>query len=322
MLTKLYLMLAACFVMVMLSACANMSERERIYSEAIVVGTGIGTGMGAAASCVENRATYYTALERETEREVRTKQELEEARQDYERLRENGKNIVRTYRPIIRTYSPVIRSSSPVVRTYSPAHNIPQFPWPPPHPSAYSVIPSRLLPNLTNQNHLKDVAKKLEAAFDQAGYSQKKYYQVSDGFALISQLEQFDPDGTPRTPPDRWAADFRPPKIFSLSSYLKALFTANPGRYRIIAFIVTSQPFKESKETVTREEAMSWLDDGMIVLPESIGKQPYTEKHYCTAFIYEFEQPGKEKEPFFRPLSNLTGKDHLEKSKLWAALKQ
>jgi hypothetical protein len=85
---------------------------------------------------------------------------------------------------------------------------------------------------------------------------------------------------------------------------------------------VTSQPFKESKETVTREEAMGWLDDGMIVLPESIGKQPYTEKHYCTAFIYEFEQPGKKKKPFFKSLSNLTGKDHLERSKLWAALEQ
>ncbi len=73
---------------------------------------------------------------------------------------------------------------------------------------------------------------------------------------------------------------------------------------------------------MTREEAMAWLDDGMIVLPKSIGKQPYTDEHYCTAFIYEFEQPGKEKKPFFKQLSNLTGKDHLEKSKLWAALKQ
>ncbi len=124
---------------------------------------------------------------------------------------------------------------SAAIISYAPAHNIPQLPWPPPHPSAYSVIPSGLLPNLINQNHLKNVAKKLEAAFDEAGYSQKKYYQVSDGFALVSQLEQFHPDGTPRTPPNRWAADFRPPKIFSLSSYLKALFTSNPGRYRIIA---------------------------------------------------------------------------------------
>ena len=196
------------------------------------------------------------------------------------------------------------------------------FPWPPPHPSAYSRIPSPLLPNPNNKNYLKNVAQKLEAAFDQAGYSQKRYYQIPDGFALVSQLEQFNSDGTSKTPPDRWATDFRPPEIFSLASYLKALFTANPGRYRIIAFIVTSQPFEESKETVTREEAMAWLDHGMIVLPKSISEQPYTDQHYCTAYIYEFEQPGREKEPLFKPLSNLTGKDHLEKSKLWAALKK
>ncbi len=237
--------------------------------------------------------------------------------------------VVRTYSsatrsstPVVHTYSPVTRSSTPVVRTYSPPHNIPQFPWPPPHPSAYSLIPSVLLPNLNNQEKLRGIAKKLETAFDQAGYSQRKYYQVPDGFALVSQLEQFNPDGSSKTPPDRWVTDYLPPKIFSLSSYIKALFTANPGRYRIIAFIVTSQPFKESKKTVTREEAMAWLDDGMVILPESIAKQPYTDKHYCTAYIYEFEQTGKEKKPLFKPLSNLTGKDHMIKSKLWASLKQ
>jgi hypothetical protein len=263
--------------------------------------------------------TYYAALERETERAIRTKHELKEARQANERLREHEKNIVRSYRPVTRSYSSSVRIYS---RSSAPTHNIPQFPWPPPHPSAYSVIPSRLLPSLTNKNHLKNVAEKLETAFDQAGYSQKKYYQVPEGFALVSQLEQFYPDGTPKTPPDRWVADYLPPTIFSLTSYLRVLFAANPGRYRIIAFIVTSEPFKESKETVTREEAMGWLGGGMIVLPKSIGKQPYTDQHYCTAYIYEFEQPDKDKKPFFKPLSNLTGKDHLKKSNLWAALKQ
>lgn len=252
--------------------------------------------------------TYYVALEREAEREFGTRKKLQEALQHTVTTKEKTRNIAHAY------------TSS--VRLYSPAHNIAQFPWPPPHPSAYSVIPSRLLPSLTNKNHLKNVAEKLETAFDQAGYSQRKYYQVPEGFALVSQLEQFYPDGTPKTPPDRWVADYLPPTIFSLTSYLRVLFTANPGRYRIIAFIVTSEPFKESKETVTREEAMGWLGGGMIVLPKSIGKQPYTDQHYCTAYIYEFEQPDKDKKPFFKPLSNLTGKDHLKKSKLWAALKK
>ena len=298
--TKLYLTLTTLLMLVTLSSCANMSESQRIYAEAV----GIGAGIGAVAcqdndnraACAASGGVLGGAL-------------------GYAIGSRQANQIGHTYRPVTRTYTPS-------VRTYSPAHNIPQFPWPPPHPSAYSKIPSPLLPTPTNKNDLKNIAQKLEAAFDQAGYSQKRYYQVPDGFALVSQLEQFHPDGTSKTPPDRWATDFRPPEIFSLTSYLKALFTANPGRYRIIAFIVTSQPFKESETTVTRDEAMGWLDKGMIVLPKSIGEQPYTDQHYCTAYIYEFEQPGKEKKPLFRPLSNLTGKDHLEKSKLWAALEK
>lgn len=236
-------------------------------------------------------------------------------------------HTTRTYTPSTRytptrTYAPSVRSSSPIVRIYSPALNIPKFPWPPPNASAFAKIPSSILSSLDTKISLANVANKLEAALDHTGYSQKKYYQVPDGFALVSQLEQFNPDGTSKDLPDRWAAEFRPPRIFSLKSYIEAIFTANPGQYRIVAFIVTSQPFEESEETVTREEAMEWLDSGMIVLPKSIGEQPYTDEHYCTALIYEFELPGKGKEAFFKKSSELSGKDHLKKSKLWAALEQ
>lgn len=203
------------------------------------------------------------------------------------------------------------------------AVSLPQFPWPPPDASAFAKIPSTFLQaNVGAKTALQHVAEKLEAAFNQTGYSQKKYYQVPNGFALVSQLEQFRPDGSSKQEPDRWAAEFRPPKIFSLTSYIKAIFKANPGRYRIVAFIVTSQPFEESKESITREEARGWLDKGMVVLPKSIGEQAYTDEHYCTALIYEFELPENGKEAVFRTSSNLTGRDHLKKSKLWAALER
>ncbi|MCI5195099.1 MAG: ankyrin repeat domain-containing protein [Candidatus Electrothrix sp. AW5] len=197
--------------------------------------------------------------------------------------------------------------------------NIPSFPWPPPKSSAFAKIPSEFL---NAKKTLKDVANKLETAFDQNGYFQKKYYRVPDGFALVSQLEQFRPDGSSKKEPDRWAAEFRPPRIFSLTSYINAIFKAHPGRYRIVAFIVTSQPFEESEKTVTREEAMAWLDKGMVVLPKSIGEQPYTDEHYCTALIYEFELPENGKKALFKTSSNLTGRDHLQKSNLWTALQQ
>ncbi|MCI5146631.1 MAG: ankyrin repeat domain-containing protein, partial [Candidatus Electrothrix sp. AR3] len=158
------------------------------------------------------------------------------------------------------------------------AVDIPPFPWPPPKASAFEKIPSKFLSTSASdkQTSLKDVAEKLEAAFGDAGYSEKKYYQVPDGFALVSKLEQFHSDGTPKEQPDRWAAEFRPPRIFSLKSYIKSIFTANPGRYRIVVFIVTSQPF-ESEDTVNREEAMAWLDSGIMVLPKSIGDEAYTD---------------------------------------------
>jgi hypothetical protein len=200
--------------------------------------------------------------------------------------------------------------------------SIPNFPWPPPNASAFTKIPSSIFSNRNAKISLMDVADKLEAALDHTGYSQKKYYQIPDGFALVSQLEQFNPDGTSKELPDRWAAEFRPPKIFSLKSYIKAIFTANPGQYRIVAFIVTSTPFEESEETVTREEAVKWLDTGMIVLPQSIGEQPYTDEYYCTALIYEFELPGKGKKAVFKKSSELTGRIHLKKSNLWAALEK
>ncbi|CAK8712507.1 hypothetical protein GKODMF_04090 [Candidatus Electrothrix gigas] len=204
------------------------------------------------------------------------------------------------------------------------ADDIPNFPFPPPNASAFAKIPSTFLlnPESEQQTSLQNAAKKLEAAFDKTGYSQKKYYQVPNGFALVSQLEQFRSDGSSKQEPDRWAAEFRPPRIFSLTSYIKAIFKANPGRYRIVAFIVTSQPFEEGKERITREEARSWLDSGMVVLPKSIGEQPYTDEHYCTALIYEFELPENGKKALFKTSSNLTGRDHLQKSNLWTALQQ
>ncbi|WYD81906.1 MAG: hypothetical protein V8K32_05865 [Candidatus Electrothrix gigas] len=428
--TRSYLTLATLFILVvMLSGCAKMSEREQIYSEAIVVGAGIGTGIGGGIGGVlggtlgyiigneqvnqierldlelNSRLSFYndqlTQQTNKFKRNIRRNgdavsaipsniknidalliqytilfkdynyfatQQTNQLKQNIKKHIENKKlvrqnikialhelhnlqyvivgerekatlmshlNQRRLYEEQLRQLDQEISklvslaSKSKKINDYNykivtgiTSDSNPSFPWPPPHPSAYSKIPPTLLPSPTNKDSLKSVAKKLEIAFDQAGYSQKKYYQVPDGFALVSQLEQFNSDGTSKTPPDRWSIDFLPPKIFSLTSYLKALFTANPGRYRIIAFIVTSQPFEESKKTVTREEVMAWLDNGMVILPENIGKQPYTDKHYCTALIYEFEQPGRDKKPFLKPLSNLTGRDHLQKSNLWTALQQ
>jgi hypothetical protein len=176
---------------------------------------------------------------------------------------------------------------------------------------------------LTNQTGtLKDVDLRLTTALDACGYVGKSYYAVPDGFALVTQLEQINPDGTSRPLPSRWAAKVQPLSTFSLSDYLKALFTANPGRYRIIVFIVTSHPFSQTDAKVSKAEALGWLSKGLNQLPASIGDLSFTSDYAATALIYEFEEAHAGENAVFITPSGLTGRDHLTKSKLLPALEK
>ena len=199
---------------------------------------------------------------------------------------------------------------------------IPRFPWPPPKASAYVIIPREFLVKTGTRTLLEDIALKIEKALDTTGYAERSYYYVPKGFALVTRLEQIFSDGTPRNGVDRWSIDYSRQRVFSLSSYLKALFKANPGHYRIIVFIITSYPFNQAGSTVDRDSAMKWLHGGLNVLPPEIGKWPYTSEYDCTALIYEFEQISVVGPTVFKDPSLLTGKMHLEKAKIWQALKE
>lgn len=198
----------------------------------------------------------------------------------------------------------------------------PKFPWPPPKSSAHSLISAEKLRAKKPLSVLADLARTLEGAMDSCGYAERRYYWVPRGFGLVSRIEQLKSDGSPKEGADRWSVNITPPKIFSIESLIKAFFTANAGRFRIVVFIVTSQSFAESDSTVEKEEAIQWLHRGMQSLPESIGNLPYTASHTCTAFIYEFIQATPNHTPQFMDPSNITGRMHLEKSRLWEVLGQ
>jgi hypothetical protein len=218
---------------------------------------------------------------------------------------------------------PPTSATPPSAADGHPREKIPQFPWPPPRASAMALVPRSFLTAPTGMGgQLADVSGRLLAALDLCGYSEHSFYAVPDGFALVTQLEQINPDGTPKQAPARWAADVPPLRSFSMSDYLKALFTANPGYYRIIVFVVTSHPFSQAEAAVGREEAERWLASGLNQLPDTIGKLPFSEAVACTALIYEFEQREAGKEPVILIPSDLTGTDHLAKSRLWDVLKR
>ena len=199
------------------------------------------------------------------------------------------------------------------------ADDIPQFPWPPPKASASVKVPVEV-PSAAGAT-LYDAAVAIESGLDACGYNERSYYAVPGGFALASRMEQINDDGTPIAIPGRWSIKVRPFTKFSITNYVRALFTAPKGRFRVIVFVVTATPFSQANVEVSTPEARAWLTEGLDVLPESIGGLPYSQRHRCTALIYEFEKHAEdETDVSMMDPSELSGRDHIEAAKLWTAL--
>ena len=204
----------------------------------------------------------------------------------------------------------------------APAPPIPQFPWPPPRASASAVIPAAFVrPGGIDTPTLGDVADEISAALDSGGYFERSYFGAPGGFAMVTRLERINPDGTSKQEAERWTVGALPLTSFSLADYLRALFTAPSGHYRIIVFVASSQPFAQSEAEVERGEALAWLSEGLNRLPDNIALAPFTSQHTVTALIYEFEQPGDQEAVLMLP-ANLMGRVHLQRAQLWDALRQ
>lgn len=201
----------------------------------------------------------------------------------------------------------------------------PHFPWPPPKPSSECAIPRELLAD-EDEPTLLEVAAKLEQALDAAGYGQIRYFgfdapwiEQATGFAIVSRLEQFTSDGSPMAPPNRWSTDI-PPKAFSFRTFLSALFTAQPGYYRVIVFIATDRPFETGSNGASETEAARWMATGLSGLPEAIGSLPYGKSYTTRAYIYEFEKKTQDHDPEIRNPGRFGGKIHLIQSNIWKNL--
>ncbi len=202
-----------------------------------------------------------------------------------------------------------------------PSSQLPAFPWPPPKASAEEVLPSSLF-EATHVNTLGDIAGVLSAGLDQTGYVERSYYSVPYGFSLVTRLEQMYPDGRPKPPPGRFSVLPVPLTRFTLKDYLRALFKANPGYYRLIVFVTTSQPFSQSPAPPPESWPKTLLSRGSNTLTQEIAEELATTDTRCTALIYEFSNPpkGAGSGPVSVDPSDLDAKTHLQQSGLWNAL--
>lgn len=199
----------------------------------------------------------------------------------------------------------------------------PHFPWPPPRASAFTVIDNKpLLCRNPQQCHFRDVDKRLVWALKRMGYYAHAYYEIPNGFALVTRIEQINTDGTSKNPPARWEIKLPPHRGFNLDKLITAVFAAKKGYFRVIVFIITSNPFSQSDVDVHRDEAIEWFSGGYNTLPDAIRLKKYTPQHSTTVLIYEFEKVRDAIQAIQVKPGRFHGYDHLILSGIYPALEE
>ncbi len=196
---------------------------------------------------------------------------------------------------------------------------LPGFPWPPPACNSRYELPETALAGLGT---LGAVEQKLRMALDAKGYSQRSYFSVPNGFALVTQLEQYNAaDASSRNDRTRWL-DYPARDNFSgVMDYLKSFVVPQKGYFRLLVFIATNQPFGGGAQRVSKAQASAWLSQGFNKLPQSLAKTPLTPEYSVTVLVYEFEVPESNRKPVQKcPSTLFDAQTHLRKSGIAAGL--
>lgn len=205
-------------------------------------------------------------------------------------------------------------------------HELPNFSWPPPKPSAFSVINRNLLTLDSNSRKIGHLENILRKALDSAGYYDVSYYSVEsqpDAFVMATRLEKINDNATSFEGQERWITNINEKVNFSLTDYFEALFYAKPGKYRIILFIISAHPIIFDQQSVNSEKAKSWILDGSSSLTTKIRNHPVSPDHNVTALIYEFEKNSVHsnsqdpKDVMLILPSTFQTRTHLERSGIW-----
>ncbi len=174
-----------------------------------------------------------------------------------------------------------------VVSFSSRLSQMPNFPWPP--PAGYHN--RMLIKDLSIKAiDFDDVDERLQDILDRQGYSQRSYYQAPGGFAIATQMEQFEEDGSIKSR-GRWLdypfkSDFK-----GWLDYIQTFFMAPPGRFRVFVFVVTDKTYKQEGCKISNAEIKGMAYLGESQLPLGYSTTVVTPAHHLDVLIYEFEAP-------------------------------
>ncbi|MCK0179388.1 hypothetical protein MWU50_08810 [Flavobacteriaceae bacterium S0862] len=198
------------------------------------------------------------------------------------------------------------------------------FPWPPPIASAKISLSRELFKGC---NTFSDVQFKLKNALEENGYEEIVYMGMLEdlsnprklnGFATVTKMEQINKNGSSKREKHRWSAKVSN-DISSISDYIQALFFTRPGYFRVIVFVVVDEQFN-SIQKASREDALEWLIRGSPFLEPELANSKFTENHEVISLIYEYRLNKNKEAALLSMPSELSGKKHLEKSKILGTL--
>jgi hypothetical protein len=204
--------------------------------------------------------------------------------------------------------------------TATPSAQLPSFRLPAPKPSARANLPRSLFGQPAT---VGDIAARLERALDTSGYEDFSYFRVPGGFALVTQTERIHDDGKPYAGTARW--QFQPTSLVNVDalfnsgfpgSFLERLRTADPGRYRALVFLATTNAVTSGPNPPTVQTVQAWTAGGADHLPAAIRRIALTEDHNISLLIYEFRRASVSAAPQFIDPSGLTARRHMQATSL------
>jgi hypothetical protein len=192
-----------------------------------------------------------------------------------------------------------------------------KFPFPPPECHTAYEIPKSVFENCEN---LGDIEQTISKALDTEDYPHK-ILSVPNGFAVVTQMEQYNEDGsTIKDSGTRWV-HYPKQEAFSWSiKYFNSLIFPKKGYLRMFVFIVTSEVYSSTEEVVSKDQAAGWHKKGVNKLPALVANTPFSEDYTVNLLLYEFEVPESNHKAEQNCPCKYPAKEHLKLSGLKSQL--
>ncbi|WP_144389824.1 hypothetical protein [Phaeobacter sp. 22II1-1F12B] len=167
------------------------------------------------------------------------------------------------------------------------------FPIPAPRPS--SSIPLSIV-EISEEygatTTLFELEETIRGALQSAGYFDVGTLSTPEGgIAIITPVEQITSSGTPVEGAQRWVADINRSNCgsFSLSCFLKALFLAPEGLYRVLVIVATDEPLRIATNVEFDQETMETLMGARrLDLNPDLSEISISKEHDVYLLVYEF----------------------------------